>query len=196
MTTPPTPDAVPYGYCPKCGARGKLRERRPNGNDMCENKCVYPSRDAVKEAPPTPDAGSITIEGHTYHRRENGEWYDVASEWMQGDRHTFDHIATLTQSERQAHDEVQRLHAAYDHVIAENVQLTAQLAAAKPLSEWRILNVRGEAVADATHPDEHTLPWWDRNRPNDAPHRLVQLAIIDAAREAMWRAIVDQRDEP
>lgn len=58
MTTPPTPDAVPYGYCPKCGARGKLRERRPNGNDMCENKCVYPSRDAVKEAPPTPDAVS------------------------------------------------------------------------------------------------------------------------------------------
>lgn len=66
----------------------------------------------------------------------------------------------------------------------EKRTLTAQLAAAKPLSEWRILNARGEAVADATHPDEHTLPWWDRSRPKDAPHRLVQLAVIDAARTA------------
>lgn len=40
-------DNNPYGYCPKCGAPGKKRERRPNGNDICENGCVYPSRDAV-----------------------------------------------------------------------------------------------------------------------------------------------------
>lgn len=38
-----------YGYCPKCGAPGKKRERRPNGNDICENGCVYPSRDALLE---------------------------------------------------------------------------------------------------------------------------------------------------
>lgn len=39
-----------YGYCPKCGAPGKQRERRPNGNDICENGHEYPSRDAlVKE---------------------------------------------------------------------------------------------------------------------------------------------------
>jgi hypothetical protein len=35
------------GYCPKCGAPGKERERRPNGNDTCERGCVYPSRDAL-----------------------------------------------------------------------------------------------------------------------------------------------------
>lgn len=36
-----------YGYCPACGARGKQRERRINGNDTCERGHVYPSRDAV-----------------------------------------------------------------------------------------------------------------------------------------------------
>jgi hypothetical protein len=30
-----------YGFCPKCGARGKSRERRPNGNDTCENGHTY-----------------------------------------------------------------------------------------------------------------------------------------------------------
>ncbi len=38
-----------YGYCPKCGAKGVTRERRLNGNDICENKHIYPSRDAVNE---------------------------------------------------------------------------------------------------------------------------------------------------
>jgi hypothetical protein len=37
----------PYGTCPKCGAYGVMRERRPNGNDQCENGCKYPSRDAI-----------------------------------------------------------------------------------------------------------------------------------------------------
>lgn len=39
--------ASPYGYCPKCGARGVRRERRPNGNDTCVNRHVYPSRSAL-----------------------------------------------------------------------------------------------------------------------------------------------------
>jgi hypothetical protein len=39
---------APYGYCPKCGARGEYRERRPNGSDQCVRGHVYPSRDAVK----------------------------------------------------------------------------------------------------------------------------------------------------
>lgn len=38
-----------YGYCPCCGARGKFRERRSNGNDLCDNGCQYPSKDALKE---------------------------------------------------------------------------------------------------------------------------------------------------
>jgi len=40
-----------YGYCPKCGAPGKNRERNPNGNDTCENEHVYPSREALSTAP-------------------------------------------------------------------------------------------------------------------------------------------------
>jgi len=40
-----------YGYCPKCGAPGKSRERRPNGYDRCENGCVYPSRDSLNKPP-------------------------------------------------------------------------------------------------------------------------------------------------
>jgi DNA-directed RNA polymerase subunit RPC12/RpoP len=33
-----------YGYCPQCGAKGVMRERRPNGNDKCANGHTYPSR--------------------------------------------------------------------------------------------------------------------------------------------------------
>ena len=32
-----------YGYCPQCGAKGVMRERRPNGNDKCANGHTYPS---------------------------------------------------------------------------------------------------------------------------------------------------------
>ena len=38
----PEPMAV-YGYCPQCGAKGVMRERRPNGNDKCANGHTYPS---------------------------------------------------------------------------------------------------------------------------------------------------------
>jgi hypothetical protein len=40
-----------YGFCPRCGAPGKFRERRPNGNDTCEQGCVYPSLDAIVQKP-------------------------------------------------------------------------------------------------------------------------------------------------
>jgi hypothetical protein len=40
--------SAPYGYCPRCGGLGRSRERRPNGNDRCENGHEYPSKDAVK----------------------------------------------------------------------------------------------------------------------------------------------------
>jgi hypothetical protein len=39
-----------YGYCPTCGAKGVMRERRPNGNDKCANGHTYPSSKA--NAPP------------------------------------------------------------------------------------------------------------------------------------------------
>lgn len=40
---------APYGYCPTCSYPGQLRERRPNGNDTCENGHNYPSRDSLPE---------------------------------------------------------------------------------------------------------------------------------------------------
>jgi len=47
----PVPEVAkaPYGYCPKCGALGKFRERRPNGDDQCTNGHKYPSKDALSE---------------------------------------------------------------------------------------------------------------------------------------------------
>jgi len=41
-STEQDPVAV-YGYCPQCGAKGVMRERRPNGNDKCANGHTYPS---------------------------------------------------------------------------------------------------------------------------------------------------------
>jgi hypothetical protein len=38
---------APYGYCLKCGSKGVSRERRPNGNDKCENGHTYPSASAI-----------------------------------------------------------------------------------------------------------------------------------------------------
>ena len=36
-----------YGYCPECGAKGVMRERRPNGNDKCANGHTYPSSTSI-----------------------------------------------------------------------------------------------------------------------------------------------------
>jgi ssDNA-binding Zn-finger/Zn-ribbon topoisomerase 1 len=36
-----------YGYCPTCGAKGVMRERRPNGSDKCANGHTYPSSKAT-----------------------------------------------------------------------------------------------------------------------------------------------------
>lgn len=36
-----------YGYCPTCRAPGKARERRPDGDDICENGHKYPSKSAI-----------------------------------------------------------------------------------------------------------------------------------------------------
>jgi hypothetical protein len=38
-----------YGYCPRCNAPGKDRERRLDGNDTCENGHVYRSKASLKE---------------------------------------------------------------------------------------------------------------------------------------------------
>ena len=40
---------INYGFCPMCGAPGFSRERRPNGDDVCERGHKYPSLNAVRE---------------------------------------------------------------------------------------------------------------------------------------------------
>lgn len=40
-----------YGFCPICGAPGKMRERGFNGNDRCEAGHVYPSAKSLNEKP-------------------------------------------------------------------------------------------------------------------------------------------------
>lgn len=43
----PQQNFAPFGFCPICGEPGTIRERRPNGDDICKNKHRYPSRTAV-----------------------------------------------------------------------------------------------------------------------------------------------------
>jgi len=40
-------DNKPYGSCPICGADGKSRERRPNGDDTCIKGHKYKSADSI-----------------------------------------------------------------------------------------------------------------------------------------------------
>lgn len=44
-----------YGYCPQCGGRGKIREKRPDGNDICVNGHTYPSAQASLNIPTEED---------------------------------------------------------------------------------------------------------------------------------------------
>ena len=53
---------TPYGYCPKCGAPGRTRERRPNGNDLCENGHLYPSRQARNHLPTMTDISDKAVQ--------------------------------------------------------------------------------------------------------------------------------------
>lgn len=50
---------TPYGYCPICGAKGYLRERRPKGNDRCYKGHTYPSADSLKEHPKPVDLSEM-----------------------------------------------------------------------------------------------------------------------------------------
>lgn len=42
---------APYGWCPVCGEKGVMRERRPDGDVMCRRGHKYPSRDALRNQP-------------------------------------------------------------------------------------------------------------------------------------------------
>ena len=41
-------DEAPYGYCPKCNAKGVSRERSKNGNTKCSNGHIYLSSEALE----------------------------------------------------------------------------------------------------------------------------------------------------
>ena len=53
---------APYGFCPRCGATGRSRERRPNGNDRCALGHIYPSATAIDENRPAATALSDWID--------------------------------------------------------------------------------------------------------------------------------------
>ena len=42
-------DDAPYGYCPICGGKGISRERYFNGNDVCQLRHTYKSKNAVRK---------------------------------------------------------------------------------------------------------------------------------------------------
>jgi hypothetical protein len=46
-STPP----AGLGFCPICGAPGRSREKRPNGDDLCEAGHSYPSSSALPAKP-------------------------------------------------------------------------------------------------------------------------------------------------
>ena len=64
-----------YGYCPICGAPGYNRERRLNGNDMCEKGHKYPSKDATREPKITED--NIVISMQKTERRPDGGYRSI-----------------------------------------------------------------------------------------------------------------------
>ena len=49
----------PYGCCPICGLPGVTRERRPNGNDRCEDGHTYPSSNAKPYEPIPQNEGTM-----------------------------------------------------------------------------------------------------------------------------------------
>ena len=75
MATTDAPSA-PYGFCPICGSPGRLRERRLDGNDVCEKHHSYPSKDALPEplkqhdttANSKPSADEMTPDG-AFHQK-------------------------------------------------------------------------------------------------------------------------------
>jgi hypothetical protein len=48
-----------YGYCPECGAKGVMRERRLNGNDKCAKGHTYPSNTAAPQPAQEPPKYAI-----------------------------------------------------------------------------------------------------------------------------------------
>lgn len=103
---------LPYGRCPKCLARGSHRERRPNGNDMCVNGHVYPSRDAIAEdravALEPPMIRVLRgIEAGRYFRRLSVEERETLAAWDALRAANFamrEHIAMTEQVAREAYE--------------------------------------------------------------------------------------------
>lgn len=46
MTELNSETAAPYGFCPACGAKGVMRQRRPDGDDRCAAGHIYSSKAA------------------------------------------------------------------------------------------------------------------------------------------------------
>lgn len=69
------PEESAYGTCPLCGGKTISRERRLNGNDICENGHVYPSRMSVMSRPATTVKRSKKKSFNPDQKRdESGKW--------------------------------------------------------------------------------------------------------------------------
>lgn len=70
-SAPKTALSPPYGFCPECGAEGEVRERRPDGNDVCTNGHVYPSKTAVPSTDRTPGTNEAYFAELTREKRQH-----------------------------------------------------------------------------------------------------------------------------
>lgn len=66
-----TDTPAPYGFCPVCGVPGISRERRPNGDDRCENGHVYPSSQALMTTLKVSPAAAESIENQEHRKKDD-----------------------------------------------------------------------------------------------------------------------------
>lgn len=123
-----------YGICPHCGAQGISRERRLNGNDMCENGHVYPSSSALK---PTPAVVETVI-----YASENG------NRTLSVDRHHYGDFGLLDIREKKK-DGPRWLHGRVEVMAEEIEQLAIAIMTPAPGQDESIARMAAEVAVIA-----------------------------------------------
>lgn len=76
---PLNPKDAPYGYCPICNDKGTMREKRPNGNDVCARNHSYPSASALPSPIGQHCSECENPEGKEAHINEQGKYVNEHS---------------------------------------------------------------------------------------------------------------------
>ncbi|CAB4139710.1 hypothetical protein UFOVP352_42 [uncultured Caudovirales phage] len=94
-----------YGHCPECGAKGVMRERRPNGNDKCANGHTYLSSVAQLKTPKKPLPGTVahrllqTVERLNFNENQAARYFGVPvftlRKWLNGELEPSASMATF-----------------------------------------------------------------------------------------------------